>query len=256
MLRRFEFDRDALLAQAYRRVLAAREVRSALGPDGCLHQELGSCLQAAYRCVRSLCAPQGGVLEVDARCAGDAVVLGGRVVVHNPRLREQAVPDGKATLYLLSCGYDSREALKRLDGDYATYHLQNMIAAELLYGIGRQLHAQVCRGAPQIRFARYAVKMPATQREAAGMLPLLPGNWDPATVHALLELFGDERLGVSLTGAGCFVPLHSLLGVMTATPAPASAGKPASAVTTPAAAAAVVPGAAVFDRRQPAAQIC
>ena len=234
MLRRFEFDRDALLAQAYQRVLASREVRSALQREGCLQEEIRLCLQAAYQCVGTLCAPQGGLLEVDARCAGDAVVLGGRVVIHNQRLRAQSMPDGKAYLYLLSCGYDSRAALKWLDGDYATYHLQNQIAAELLYGIGRQLHAQVCRQAPQIRFVRYAAKMPAGRRDAAGVAPLLPGNWDPATVHALLQLFGDERLGVSLTGAGCFAPLHSLLGVMTGTPAP----RPASAVRMAAAAAA------------------
>lgn len=215
-----EFDRKALLAEAYQRVARKREVKRAVEQGGSVKAEVEHCLAEAFRCVDILCEPAGAIREVSAEVVDDGVLLGQGTVIHSTRMRDQITEGAKVYIYLLTCGYDSQKAFQWLDNDYSLYHFQNMIGGELLFSIGRHLHRRVCAGYPDYRFARYAVKMQNQCAEdgVAEAISLTPDYWDAGKVRSLLNLFGDKTLGISTTDAGCFAPVHALLGVMMGVP--------------------------------------
>jgi hypothetical protein len=227
-----EFDRNALLVEAYQRVVRKSEIKCTLEQGGVIKAEVEGCLSDALRCVEALCQPSGAILKVTAEAADSGVLLARQTLIHSGRMRRQLEKGAQAYLYLFTCGYDSQEALQWLDKDYSIHHFQNMIGRELLYAIGRDLHRQACACKPDHRMVRYAAKMQnryameidedavplSTLQSTSQNRSLTPDYWDAGKMRSLLGLFGDSALGVSSTDAGCFSPLYAILGVMMAIP--------------------------------------
>ena len=187
---------------------------------GSVRSEVEHCLGVALQCVVSLCEPAGLIREVSAEKMNHGVLLGGRVVIDNVKMRDVLTQDAQASIYLATCGYDSRKALRWLDGDYSIYHFQNMIGRELLYAIGRQAFINMTENFPMRHFFRYAIKM-RNEQFGDGMvepMSLMPDYWDASKVISLLDFFEKNDLGVTTAGSGCLSPVHSLLGVMMSVP--------------------------------------
>jgi hypothetical protein len=219
-LSRVRLNKNFLLAEAYSRVLGKREIRQVTAGGGSVRYEVEHCLGVALQCVESLCEPAGLIREVSVEKMIHGVLLGGRVVIDNAKMRDDLTQGAQASIYLATCGYDSREALRWLDGDYSMYHFQNMIGRELLYAIGRQAFISLKEDFPWRHFSRYSVK---TKNEnsgegAVGEMSLTSDYWDARKVISLLDFFDSNELGVTATGSGCLSPVHSLLGVVMSVP--------------------------------------
>jgi len=205
-------DRAALLAEAVERVQRRRDWAAAAARMGPAADELAGCLQAAVACVAELARPAAALLTLDA---DDPV---------HPAASANASRHGRCTTraYLLSCGYDSRVALARLGDDYMSYHLQDAIAREIVFALGREVARRQLAMQPELRFVRRAVcsGTDADRRpgEGATVAARATSRWDPAQVVLLLQRFGGA-LGVVSTASGALAPLHSLLGLMVGAPA-------------------------------------
>lgn len=219
-LSRIPLDRKALLAEAWKRIFSKSEIRQVMDKGGSVRSEVEHCLGVALQCVEALCEPTGLIREVSAERVSQGVLLGGRTVIHNFKMRDDLTQGAQASVYLLTCGYDSRDALRWLDGDYSIYHFQNMMGRELLYAMGRQLLSGMSEDFPHRHFSRYAVKMKNEYfgEGAKEAISLLPNYWDARKVISLLDFFGTNELEVTATDSGCLSPVHSLLGVMMSAP--------------------------------------
>lgn len=215
-------DRGELLSEARARVERKREVKSAFLQGGSIQTEVERCLAQAFRCIDALAKPSCTTFEVAAEAHEHGVLLGSEIILPSLKMRDKLEDGSKVFLYLITCGYSSQDAFKWLDSDYSLYHFQNMIGSELLFSLGRHLHRQVCCRYSSHKFARYAIKLEgscaddAVGDNASETISLSPGrnDWDAGLVGSLLDLFGEQTRGVTTTQAGCFSPLHSILGVM------------------------------------------
>ncbi len=148
---------------------------------------------------------------------------------------DPAHPDARGFVYLLTAGYDSRDAMAWLDGDYTSYHLQNSIARELVFALGRHVSRWLRAERPDWHFARRVL------RGDAGCTAGVDHQRISSRVAPLLSWFGGCTLGVGTTSSGELVPLHSVLGVML--------GKRARAVAHAAHQTAAAPQTATGSRR-------
>ena len=137
MLRRVEVDRDTLLMQAYRRVVARKDIEKVIADGGAARDEVLTCLEKALCCVRELADPAAAVLATRQNKIGEDPSFGHEVLARSMVRAGATDPDSRAYLYLMTCGYDSREAMRRLNSDYVSYHFQNSIGCELLFALGR-----------------------------------------------------------------------------------------------------------------------
>lgn len=203
-MNRVPLDREALIAEALRRIRGRRDIEQAFDRLGPARAELADCLQAASDCVRQMARPAAAVIGAQPAELG--------LVQDNDACAGNAKTEALGFAYLLTCGYDSREALAWLDGDYTSYHLQDAIARELVFALGREVSQWLRSQRPGWRFARQALRDGAVPA-AVGAPP-----WDPRRVTPLLSRFDGCAMGVGATSAGELVPLHSLLGVMLGVP--------------------------------------
>lgn len=213
-------DRAALIAEAYSRTLGKKEIRRVIEEGGSVRVEVEKCLGMALDCIHALCKPAGFTLDVNAEKAECGVLLNGRVFINNAKLRDELTVGAQVSVYSLTCGYDSREALKWLDGDYTVYHFQNMLGRELLFAIGRQLFANLGNEFPLRHFSRYSIRVrdgSLCDGVSESKYPA-PNYWDARAVLSLLDLFVSNELGVTATDSRCLSPVHSLLGVMMSVP--------------------------------------
>ncbi|HJV88211.1 MAG TPA: hypothetical protein VJ698_22265 [Noviherbaspirillum sp.] len=214
-----DFDRDDLLTQAHDRVANRRDVERVRKGTDAAYEQLSECLALALRCVQTLAKPAAAVIEVNAAEILHDLTHGDEPLLLTPRVEPSTAGDVKACLYLVTCGLDSREAMRWLESDYAAYHFQNEIARELVFAVARHTHRSVCADHPGHRFVRHAIRTEMPTPHGA-----VRGNggasrlWDPRGVGRLLQRFGSDALAVSTTSAGCLTPLHSLLGLMIGTP--------------------------------------
>ena len=219
-LSRVRLDKNSLLTEAYSRTLSKREIRHVMEEGGSVRSEVEHCLGVALQCVEALSEPAGLIREVSAEKMNHGVRLGGRDVIDNVKMHDDLTQGAQASIYLATCGYDSRKALRWLEGDYSIYHFQSMIGRELLYAIGRQLFINMKEDFPLRHFSRYAIMM---EKEYFGdgvtdTVSLMPDYWDARKVFSLLDFFEKNDLGITATDSGCLSPVHSLLGVMMSVP--------------------------------------
>jgi hypothetical protein len=200
-------DREALLAEAHARVTGRRTVRSTLDQAGAAAEELQACVDAGWRCVSTLARPAAAVLPLDASR------LDGELHRWHAGL-ERRSPGTEPFAYLVTCGYDSRDAFRQLDGDYAGYHFQDAFARELVFALGRLVGRQLRAAWPTWRFTREVIGGAGPQAACGASAS---AGWEPRMVAALLRPLGGA-LGVAAASSGALVPLHSLLGVMTGVP--------------------------------------
>lgn len=208
-------DREALLAEARSRVTRRRDIGQAferLGPAGA---ELALCLDAAFDCVHALARPAATVLPLRLRSLERELGIEHEI---------QAPGGGGAPaqaigfVYLLGCGYDSRDAFRRLHGDYTSHHFQDAIARELVFALGREVSRWLRRQRPDWRFVRQVLR--------GGRACRLLRRFDGAPPH------------VRANAAGALVPLHSVLGWMLGTPGGAPSEEPPADPAQPSAATA------------------
>lgn len=199
-------DREALLAEALRRVDGRRDIGRAFDRLGPARSELADCLQAALACVQQLARPAAAVV-----CARLPEL--GRELTGIDALAGHEALEARGFVYLVTCGYDSRDALAWLQGDYTSYHLQDAISRELVFAIGREVSRWLRAERPDWRFTRQVLR--------DGSAPAAGGarRWDPRRIAPLLSWFDNSGLGVGTTTAGVLIPLHSVLGVMLGKPA-------------------------------------
>lgn len=219
-LSRVRLDKNSLLTDAFNRTLGKREIRQVMEKGGSVRSEVEHCLGVARQCVESLYEPSGLIREVSSEKMNHGILLGEKVVIDNVKMRDDMIQGAQVAIYLLTCGYDSREALKWLDGDYSIYHFQNIISRELLNAIGRQLFINMSEEFPLRHFFRYSIKMRNESfcNDVEEPISLMPRYWDAHKVISLLDFFNNNDLGVTATISGCLSPVHSLLGVMMSVP--------------------------------------
>ena len=154
-------------------------------------------------------------MEVDAAAFNNGVMID-NIYVPNKKMHTFFHEDSRVFAYLITCGFDSREAFQLLDQDYSLYHFQHLIGQQLLYTLGCQLHTTICEHMPEYRFFRCAIRM-------QNNFPDIDGNehidnpqycWDPDLVKKILHLFGQNTLGIQVTNQGSFNPLHSIVGIV------------------------------------------
>lgn len=234
---RIDFDRDKILTEAHGRVANRRDVERVSQREPAVGDQLTECLDLAFHCVRTLAKPAAAVIEVDT----DEIVLdlmhGDEPLLLTPNVDQTLARSSKARLYLVTCGFDSREAMRWLNNDYTAYHFQDEIAREMVFALARHTHRSVCADYPGYRFVRHAIRTETIT--SCGMGAGGGGTlrqWDPRRVGRLLQRFGSASLGVSTTSAGCLMPLHSLLGLMIGAPLGenAQAAGPVQAASEPA----------------------
>lgn len=214
-----DFDREDILMEARRRVVRRRDVGRVFEQEPAVCEQLTECLDLAFRCVQTLAKPAAAAIEVDAEEIVRELMLGDEPLLMTPKLDPEMAGKATARLYLVTCGLDSREAMRWLNNDYTAYHFQDEIARELVFALGRHAHRSVCAHYPGYRFVRHAIRTETVS--SCGIVAGSGGTvrqWDPRRVGRLLQRFGSDALGVSTTSAGCLTPLHSLLGLMTGTP--------------------------------------
>lgn len=197
-----------LLAEAESRLRRQKQYVRPLEKGGRRAAELEDWISKASRCIASLSKPQAVVrpLNVHSTCDTDGVSLEGGVLIKDGKLREELRAGGILSSYLLTLGYDQEAAFAWLGHDYMVHHIQTELGREMLFALGRHVHRQVRSDAANLKIRRIPIRL-----EPEYGKPLL---WDPEKVQSLLALYGEDNPGVSVTDAGCFQPLNSLLGLM------------------------------------------
>lgn len=204
---RIPIDRDALLLEAHERVVRRRDLAAAGQRSAEAQAELAGCIAQGWQCVRELARPAAAFVPLRPSDLPPSVA-GGRAGHEAGRVLSFA--------YLVTCGYDSREALRRLDGDYASYHFQDAFARELVFALGREVARALRAAHPHLRLRRVVIG--DSQAAACRGAGAAASRWDPASVAALLRRLGADALGVGTLARGGLAPLHSVLGVMTGGP--------------------------------------
>lgn len=211
---RLKIDRQQVLDEARRRACARREVRLVLERADHAGDELAACLDAARQCVQRLARPAAAI--VPGPFADFAAEFGLDLPAGDGVGAEHPAAQGFA--YAVTCGYDSREAMKLLQGDYVSYHLQDAMAREIAFALGREVASRLRRWRPGWQFRRCVLH----DAEAASPSAEVGARrrWDPRQVARLLRRFDAHALGVLAHPSGGLDPLHSVLGLMVGTPAP------------------------------------
>ena len=207
---RLPVDREALLAEALSRVTRRRDIGQAFERLGPAREELANCLDAAFSCVHALARPAATIVPASLQ------VLARDLDIESLGAGAQA--GARGFVYLLGCGYDSRDALARLEGDYTCYHFQDAIAREIVFALGREVSRWLRTQRPGWRFVRQVLRDGAGTAVAAGRPSDTPRHWDPRCVGLLLRWFEGAAPQVTTTSAGGLAPLHSLLGLMVGKP--------------------------------------
>lgn len=208
------FDQNSILATAFDRLSSSKLIKTSTGRDETARREITSCLETARACVAGLCNPMSSYISIDATPSENGVTIAD-TRIENQRMLEALRGDSCIFAYLITCGYDSREALRKLNHDYALYHFQHLIAQQILYSLGAHVHEVIRENSPDFQFFRCAIRMRATPSES-GLEDDDTGErliWDAGAVRQLLQVFINNSLGVQVTHQGSFTPLHSIVGL-------------------------------------------
>lgn len=192
---------DIALARLARQTQYAR----ALAKGGHKAATLRLWFDQASACLAALSRPRAFFHGVDTRIEAEGVRLADRVTLPDPTVVAEVARGGVVSAYLLTLGYGQRDAFDWLGGDYSAHHVQSDLGNEVLFALGRHVHAQMRAEHPAHRLRR----VPIQAHGLCGHRQV----WDPARVQALLSVFDGADTGVTVTDTGCFEPLNSLLGV-------------------------------------------
>lgn len=203
---RFDPELPALLDIAKARLRRQKRYARPLSKGGKRAAGMEALVERASACIAELARPKAVVVPVPTQAEKEGVCLAGQVVLDDPDLASGVSCGGKVSIYLLTLGYDSQHALDWLERDYVAHHVQSDLASEVLFALGRQVYdaqrAQLPAGA---RLKRISVQ---TDTLCGQRLV-----WDAPKVQALIEVFGNDNPGISVTDTGCFQPLHSIIGL-------------------------------------------
>ena len=200
-----------LLAIALGRLARQAQYARPLAKGGHKASAVHAWFDQAAACISDLAQPRAFIRPVDTRLEDDGVRIAERVTLDDEVLARDLAHGGSVSVYLLTLGYGQNQAFKRLCGDYSAHHVQSDLANEVLFALGRHVHAQMRADAIGARLRR----VPIQAQGVCGARHV----WDPARVQALLSVFDGDETGVSVTDTGCFEPLNSLLGLTIRLPA-------------------------------------
>lgn len=208
------FPKEEMLASVMAKLKSQREIRNtaARGPEEKAAVE--DCLEEAFDCVNALCSPGAVHVELRGTKIDDQIIFQNGLSITNKKLVKNFGRGTRIFAYLVTCGYDSRDAFKALDGDYAIYHFQYMIGRELLFLAGRELHKRLQEQYKGAQFIRYPLSMHKDLIDPQTSHPTVQNAWDPLQVRKLVDFFDGETLAVQVKEEGCLEPLHSLAGIV------------------------------------------
>ena len=159
----------------------------------------------AAACLRALSFPRAFIRPVGATVTSQGVRIADRVTLSDEAVQRDVEQGSTASVYLLTLSYAQRDAFAWLGGDYSAHHVQSDLGNEVLFALGRHVHAEMRAQAQGARLRR----VPIQAQGLCGQRHV----WDPSRVQALLSIFDGDRTGVTVTDTGCFEPLNSLLGL-------------------------------------------
>lgn len=202
---RFDWPVAELLGGALRRLERQGAYARPLAKAGRRADALRGWMQQAAGCIAALAHPQVALAPVGCRAIPGGIEIAGRVALDDEELARLVSLGGTVTAYLLTLGYAQKDAFDWLGGDYGAHHVQSDLAGETLFALGRAVHRRQVEASPGCRLRRVAIQTQA----ACGQRRF----WDAARVQSLLGVFDGVNPGVSVTDAGCFQPLQSILGL-------------------------------------------
>lgn len=203
--RRLEVPLAPLLETALARLARQAQYARPLAKGGFKAAAMRAWFDQAADCLTALAHPLAFFRPVDTRITAEGLRIADRVTLAEDSVMRDVAQGGAASVYLLTLGYAQSEAFAWLGGDYSAHHVQSDLGNEVLFALGRHVHAMMRTMAPGARLRRVPIQ--ATGLCGARQV------WDPSRVQALLGVFADDNTGVSLTDTGCFEPLNSLLGL-------------------------------------------
>ncbi len=203
---KYSFPIEELLSVASSRLRRQIQFKRPLAKGGKSAAELECWLERASICLATLAQPIAVFRPLTTQISFDQVDIENQVTLNNPVLVTDLNSGCSLSTYLLTLGYSQAKAFDWLGRDYMVHHVQSELAREVLYALGRAAHKCAKDDSPDHRLRRIPVRMEAK--------PGTPPMWDASRVQALLTVFGKDNPGVSLTDAGCFQPLSSLLGLL------------------------------------------
>ncbi|MCP4071238.1 MAG: hypothetical protein GY742_05790 [Hyphomicrobiales bacterium] len=205
-IQKHSFPVEEMLNVASSRLRRQTQFRRLLAKGGRSAAELERWLEQAYACLATLAQPVAVFRPLATQVDLGQVNIENQVTMNNPALATDLNSGSSLSTYLLTLGYSQAKAFDWLDRDYMVHHVQSELAREVLYALGRAAH----KCAKDVNRDHRLRRIPVRQEAMPGGSSL----WDASRVQALLTVFGKDNPGVSLTDAGCFQPLSSLLGLM------------------------------------------
>lgn len=201
----FEVAPARLLQTALGRIRRQTQYRRPLERGGRAAAGIDALLAQAADCVAALARPRAVFVPVraDWTAAGD-LRLSDLFTLTAGDIGLPPARGGSVTAYLLTLGFSQADAFARLNGDYAAQHVQTDLSSEVLFALGREAFG-VQQAQARGRLRRVSIRT----SDICGASRL----WDAGRVQALIGQFGAANPGVSVTSAGCFQPLHSLIGL-------------------------------------------
>jgi len=194
-----------LIAPALARLKRQKQYARPLTGGGRRVEGLLAWLDQAATCIETLAKPEFTMLPTQVSATSDAITIEGQVTLEGDDLAAAIHRGGRITVYVVTLGFSQAQAFDWLGGDYGAQHVQSDLSNEVLFALGRYTHALHSDQAPGERLRRVPVQAGAQCGQAR--------YWDPAKVMALMEVFGENNPGVSVTETGCFQPLNSMLGL-------------------------------------------
>jgi hypothetical protein len=205
-IQKFSFPVEELLVVASSRLRRQAQFARPLAKEGKGAAQIERWLQQASACLTTLAEPIAVYRPLATQVSSDQICIENKTTLNEPVLAADLASGGLLCAYLLTLGFSQARAFQWLDRDYMVHHVQTELAREMLFALGRAAHIRAKDILPDCRLRRVSVRLEAT----AGETPM----WDVSRVQQLLAVFGKDNPGVSLTDAGCFQPLSSLLGLM------------------------------------------
>lgn len=214
-MHQINLDKALLLEQASAKVMHLREIRETLAAGQHASREVKQCLVRAAEAIQKLSRLEACFGKAEAeRIDGGVALQGGPQIIHQ-KLAARMDKQSSVYTYALSLGYDSKQMMTELKGDYSIYHFHYYLGRTLLQLIGREFIRQVRAGSPDYQWSRFPVLV---QMEGEPLVSLKNHYWDPQRIAQLLPLFRETRTHFSVTEAGCISPLFSIVGIMLRTP--------------------------------------
>jgi hypothetical protein len=196
---------DGLIETALARLKRQKQYARPLSRGGRRAEGLLAWLDHAATCIETLAEPEFTLLPTRVSATSDTVTIEGQVTLEGVDLADAIHRGGSITAYVVTLGFSQAQAFDWLGGDYGAQHVQSDLSNQALFALGRHTHARHKDRAPGERLRRIPIQAAAHCGQTR--------HWDPAKVMALMDVFGEHNPGVSVTAAGCFQPLNSILGL-------------------------------------------